>query len=96
MKFFTAVMHENQGSAYGLSFLDLPGCFAAADSWGEIPAKANEAIHLWMEDHDPAAVPFGERVLAREDADMEMKDGGMLILIPYMPEAFGLASSTRV
>ncbi|WP_435171400.1 type II toxin-antitoxin system HicB family antitoxin [Falsirhodobacter sp. 1013] len=92
MQFFTAVMHKNQGSAYGLSFLELPGCFASADNWAEVPAKANEAISLWMENRDPIEVTLDERALAREDADMEMKDGGVLILIPYLPNVFGAGS----
>jgi hypothetical protein len=31
MKYFYAVVHKDEGSAFGVHFPDLPGCFSAAD-----------------------------------------------------------------
>ena len=56
MRYFTAIVHQDENSAYGLTFPDLPGCFAAADDWDGIPAAATEALDLWFED-EPDVVP---------------------------------------
>ncbi|MBW7920648.1 MAG: type II toxin-antitoxin system HicB family antitoxin [Rubellimicrobium sp.] len=55
MRNYTIIIHHDTDSAYGLTFPDLPGCFAAADSWDEIPAAAAEALDLWFEDEPDGA-----------------------------------------
>lgn len=75
MKMFTAIVHHDEGSGYGLTFPDLPGCFSASDTMEGIVATGAEALSFWFEDQpevDPA--PFGSF-----DAD-----GGVLVLIPYI------------
>jgi tetratricopeptide (TPR) repeat protein len=42
MRYYSALIHQDTGSAFGLTFPDLPGCHAAADSWDAIPAAATE------------------------------------------------------
>ncbi|MEF9602220.1 type II toxin-antitoxin system HicB family antitoxin [Paracoccus sp. PXZ] len=37
MILYSAIVHRDPGSAYGLTFPDLRGCFAASDGWDEVP-----------------------------------------------------------
>lgn len=37
-------VHKEEGSAYGASFPDFPGCFAAADELQDLPRAAQEAV----------------------------------------------------
>lgn len=48
--------------AHGITVPDFPGCYSAADSWDELPAKVQEAIEVYCggEDMDiPAPTPAG-------------------------------------
>ena len=36
MNTYFALVHKDAGSAYGISFPDLPGCFSAADEDAEV------------------------------------------------------------
>ena len=49
MEPYIAIVHKDPESAYGVSFLDAPGCFSAADTIDDLFANAAEAIALWME-----------------------------------------------
>ncbi|WP_211248647.1 type II toxin-antitoxin system HicB family antitoxin, partial [Paenirhodobacter enshiensis] len=33
MRYYIAIVNHDEGHAYGLTFPDLPGAFAAADTW---------------------------------------------------------------
>lgn len=91
MIYFTAVIHQDEGSAFGITFPDLPGCFAAADDWAGIPAAATEALDLWFEDMpdvDPSSL---DHVRARDDVKAEMAAGAVLMPVPYIPADTALA-----
>lgn len=38
--------------AHGVTIPDIPGCFSAADSWDELPAKIQEAVEVFFEEED--------------------------------------------
>lgn len=85
MRYFTAIVHKDEGSAYGLTFPDLPGASAAADDWNGIPAAAAKALDLWFEDGgdvDPATL---DTIRARPDVAAEIAAGAVLMPIPYIP-----------
>lgn len=85
MRYFTAIVHQDGESAFGLTFPDLPGCFAAADDWNAIPAAATEALDLWFEDM-PDVQPSSLDALRKiEVVKEEMAAGGILLPIPYIP-----------
>ncbi len=50
MKYFIALVHKDQDSAFGISFPDLPSVFSAADEEDDLTANAIEALRLWAED----------------------------------------------
>lgn len=85
MRYFTAIVHQDGESAFGLTFPDLPGCFAAADDWNGIPAAATEALDLWFEDM-PNVEPSTLDALRQSSAvKEELAAGGILLPIPYIP-----------
>ncbi|MEM1314958.1 MAG: type II toxin-antitoxin system HicB family antitoxin [Pseudomonadota bacterium] len=83
MTHFVAVVHQDEGSAWGLSFPDLPGCFAAAETEDGIEAAGIEALSLWFEDAAPTTPrSLGEVRAAEAEA---LREGAALILIPHVP-----------
>jgi len=46
---YNLVIHKNEGSAYGVTVPDLPGCYSAGDSLEEALAGAKEAIECHLE-----------------------------------------------
>jgi predicted RNase H-like HicB family nuclease len=91
MKYYTAIIHQDEGTAFGITFPDLPGCFAAADDWTGIPAAATEALDLWFEDMpdvDPSSL---DQVRARDDVKSEIAAGAVLMPVPYIPADTALA-----
>ena len=46
---YAVVVHHDEGSAYGVSVPDLPGCFSAGDSFDEALDNVIEAIELHLE-----------------------------------------------
>ncbi len=50
MKPYIGLVHQDPGSAYGITFPDAPGYISAADSLDDLFAMAEEALGLWIED----------------------------------------------
>ena len=85
MRYFTAIVHQDGDSAYGLTFPDLPGCFAAADSWDDVSAAATEALDLWFEDQaDAVPLPL-HTIRQRRDVVDALAVGAVLMPVPYIP-----------
>jgi len=81
MKTYLAIVHKDEGSAYGVTFPDLPGCFSAADDFKEIVPNACEALELWFEDQ-PEVEPRDLSVIQAEVAE-DLQAGAFLIAVPY-------------
>ena len=58
--FYLAYVHKDKKSAYGLTFPDFEGCFAAADTLEELPAAAQEAVQVHFEGESIAIPPPSE------------------------------------
>ncbi len=82
MKTYLALVHKDADSAYGLTFPDLPGCFAAADAEGDILRNAVEALELWFEDAKPVT-PRGAQAIAAEVA-ADLAQGAFLMAVPLV------------
>jgi predicted RNase H-like HicB family nuclease len=41
---YIALVHKDEGTSYGVSFPDVPGCIAAGDTFEEVVANASEAL----------------------------------------------------
>lgn len=85
MRYYTAIVHKDEGSAYGLTFPDLPGCFAAADDWDGIPASATEALDLWFEDQPDVEPAPLDVIRRRKDVSEALASDAVLMSIPYIP-----------
>ena len=59
MAVYIALMHKDEGTSYGVSFPDVPGCISAGDTFEEAVANAAEALagHLALIRGDGDAIP---------------------------------------
>lgn len=85
MSIYFAVVHKDPGSAYGIHFPDVPGCFSAADKPHAILAKANEALAFWQEG-DPLPEPGSIEDVA-ESAKDDLAAGAFIVAVPFTPRA---------
>ena len=79
---YVAVIDKDPGSAYGIQFPEVPGCFSAADSFEEIVPSAIEALSLFFEDSEP--VPPRGLEAVRDEVAENIADGAVLMMIPYV------------
>ena len=56
---YIALVHKDDGTSYGVSFPDVPGCIAAGDTFEEAVANAAEALagHFALMRADGEAIP---------------------------------------
>lgn len=56
---YVALVHKDNGTSYGVSFPDVPGCVSAGDTMEEALANAAEALagHLALMQADGDALP---------------------------------------
>lgn len=82
MQHYIGVVYQNDDTAYGVHFPDLPGCFSAADDLQTLLSEAAEAVALYMEDQAerPARSMDAIRRAAKEDLD----EGAFLIAVPHI------------
>ena len=79
--YYVAVIDKDPGSACGVQFPEVPGCFSAADSFDDIVPNAIEALTLFFEDGEPAP-PRGIEAVREQVADNIAK--GAVLMIPYV------------
>lgn len=85
MRPIIGVVHRDEGSAYGVSFPDAPGCFAAADELDELIPAAVEALTLWAEE-GALPTPRDMEAIRAEVAD-ELAQGAALVAVPLVVRA---------
>jgi predicted RNase H-like HicB family nuclease len=59
MKSYLALVHKDEGTSYGVSFPDVPGCISAGDTFEEAVSNAAEALagHLALMRADGEPIP---------------------------------------
>lgn len=82
MKHYIALVHKEEGSAWGVTFPDIPGCFSAADDLNDVVANAVDALQLWAED-EAMPEPSDMESIRAAHAD-DIADGALLMLIPFI------------
>lgn len=82
MRYYHAIVHKDEDSAFGVQFPDLPGCFSAADSIEDIVPHAVEALSLWFEDAE-AVEPSSIEAIRAKTAD-ELAEGAFLVMVPWI------------
>lgn len=69
-------VHQEEGSAYGVTFPDFPGCFAAADEAQGIAAAAQEAFEAHFHNDGDSVPPPSD--LGQLMRDPEYSDGSWM------------------
>ena len=75
---YPVYVHKDEGSAYGLTFPDFPGCFSAADEMADLPRMAQEAVELHFEGED---IPIPTPSVPEAWAGDERFEGGYWMLV---------------
>ena len=81
---YVAVIDKDPGSAYGVRFPEVPGCYSAADSFDDIVPNAIEALSLFFEGSEPV-LPRGLEAVRERVAD-DIARGAVLMMIPYVQD----------
>lgn len=81
---YVAVIDKDEGSAYGVRFPDVPGCFSAADTLDEIVPNAIEALALFFEDRE--IIPARGIEAVREEVAKDLAAGAVLMMIPHISD----------
>lgn len=84
MKSYFALVEKDAGSAFGIRFPDIPGCFSAADTAEEIVPNASEALQLWAEDMPLLEPSPHASIISRPDVREVLKLGGYLVSVPLI------------
>jgi predicted RNase H-like HicB family nuclease len=67
---YIALVHKDEGTGYGVSFPDVPGCISAGDTFEEAVANAGEALSghfaFMRADGDPIPAPRSFDELKRD------------------------------
>jgi len=82
MRYYHAVVHKDEHSAFGVHFPDLPGCFSGSDEIEDVIPNAVEALSLWFEDADDVAPSSVEKV--RGEAADDLAEGAFLVMVPWI------------
>lgn len=85
MTHFYALIHKDEGSAFGVSFPDLPGCFSAADTEADVLPNACEALDLWFEDAEDVDPRSVDQI--REAVKEDLAAGAFLMAVPRVSSA---------
>ena len=80
MQYFYAIVHQDIGSAFGVEFPDLAGCFSAADDIDDVLPSACEALELWFDDAEEVEPRSLEEI--RQCAAAALAEGAFLVAVP--------------
>lgn len=85
MAVYYALVHHEEGSAFGVTFPDLPGCFAAADEEDGVFGAAQAALSLYATDQlDLAAARSLAQIKSDAEIAAELREGAFLIAVPLI------------
>jgi predicted RNase H-like HicB family nuclease len=85
---YIALVHKDEGTSYGVSFPDVPGCISAGDTLEEAVANAGEALagHLALMRADGDTIPaprsFEE---LRQDPEFIADAGEAIVTVVEQP-----------
>ncbi|MEA2939939.1 MAG: hypothetical protein QOD09_468 [Bradyrhizobium sp.] len=82
---YIALVHKDNGTSYGVSFPDLPGCISAGDTFEEAIENASQALagHLAIMAADGDPIP-NARSLEELKRDAEFVDGSIDGVIAFV------------
>ena len=83
MQAYIALVHKEQGSAWGVNFPDVPGCFSAADRREDILPSAIAALGLHLDGQDAPEARDVTEIAADPEFAEELQTGAFLMEVPY-------------
>lgn len=85
MTAYIALVHKDEGTSYGVSFPDVPGCISAGDTFEEAVAQAAEALagHFAMmrADNEPVPKPRSFEDLRRDPDFIADSEGAIVTMV---------------
>lgn len=82
MRYYIGIIHKDEGSDFGISFPDFPGCVSAGSDLSELASMGEEALrgHITLMADEGQAIPEPSSM----DAVMQDPDnrGGTPVLVP--------------
>jgi predicted RNase H-like HicB family nuclease len=82
---YIALVHKDEGTSYGVSFPDVPGCISAGDTFEEAVANAAEALagHLALmrADGDALPAPRSFEELRRDPVFVDDAEGAIVTMV---------------
>ncbi|WP_282021690.1 type II toxin-antitoxin system HicB family antitoxin [Ruegeria faecimaris] len=81
---YLAIVHHDPASCYGVSFPDVPGCFAATDKATDILKNAIAALDDYFSDFAEIPQPRDIETIRTEVAG-DLAQGAYLLAVPYIP-----------
>ena len=85
---YFALVHNEPGSAHGVIFPDLPGCFSAADEESDILSNAMEALELYADDFDALPRPSSIEALKSDpQIRADLTEGAYFLAVPLIRNA---------
>lgn len=85
MTHYFALVHKDAGTAYGISFPDVPGCFSAADAQADIISNAMEALELFLDGAPETPLSRDlDALTADPDIAGELAGGAYLLAVPHI------------
>ena len=83
MQTYIALVLKEQGSAWGVNFPDVPGCFSAADRREDILPSAIAALGLHLDGQDAPEARDVTEIAANPEFAEELRAGAFLMEVPY-------------
>lgn len=84
MNTYFAVVHKDPGSAFGVSFPDISGCFSAADEETDILKNAIEALNLHLEGIEHPRSRSIDEIARDPDVAEALRNGAYLLAVPLV------------
>jgi predicted RNase H-like HicB family nuclease len=82
---YIALVHKDEGTSYGVSFPDVPGCISAGDTFSEAIENAGEALaghlSLMRADGEPIPTPRSLEALRQSDEFLEDAKGAVVAFV---------------
>jgi predicted RNase H-like HicB family nuclease len=82
MSGYIALIHKDEGTSYGVSFPDVPGCVSAGDTFEEAVANAAQALagHFAVMEADGEAIPVARTFeQLKRDPDFGEESNGAIV-----------------
>ncbi len=81
---YFALVEKEDGSAFGVRFPDVPGCFSAADAEGDILANAIDALDLHLDGEEAPAARGHSEIAADPEVAEALAGGAYLLAVPLI------------